>query len=105
MPTKTKAAGPEGKARETKTAQLVRLLTAKAGAEAAKLSKTLGWQTHSTRAAITGLKKDGFEIAAENPTAGKPTRYRITARPRPQDASANSDAAGPSAAAESVHAG
>lgn len=107
MTTKTKVSNSQAKPRETKKAQLVRLLKAKAGADAETLSKTLGWQTHTTRAAITGLKKDGFEIATEKPAAGAPTRYRIVAGPKPkqQGAPGSAEAAGPSAAAESVHAG
>lgn len=34
-----------------------------------------------TRAALTGLRKAGFEIAATKSEDGKPTRYRITAEP------------------------
>lgn len=109
MTMKTKVVSPQTKPRETKKAQLVRLLKTKAGTDAETLSKTLGWQTHTTRAAITALKKDGFEIATEKPAAGKPTRYRIVAEPKPkpksEDTPAGAQAAGPSAAAESGHAG
>jgi predicted ArsR family transcriptional regulator len=105
MTTKTKVADSQAKPRETKKAQLVRLLKAKAGSDAETLSKTLGWQTHTTRAAITGLKKDGFEIASEKPAAGGATRYRITAVPKQQDAPTSAGAASPSTAVESVHAG
>ncbi len=68
---------------QTKRAQLIALLGAKTGADIEALSKTLGWQQHSIRAALTGLRKAGFEIARETPASGGAARYRITARPEP----------------------
>ncbi|MDU8913423.1 DUF3489 domain-containing protein [Aestuariicoccus sp. MJ-SS9] len=66
---------------KTKKAQLIQLLTRKAGADVATISDKLGWQSHTTRAALTGLRKAGFEISAENPGEGKPLSYRITGQP------------------------
>ena len=57
------------------------MLTRKAGADVATISEKLGWQSHTTRAALTGLRKAGFEISAEKPGEGKPLSYRITAQP------------------------
>jgi len=57
------------------------MLTRKAGADVATISGKLGWQSHTTRAALTGLRKEGFEISAEKPGDGKPSCYRITASP------------------------
>jgi hypothetical protein len=71
-----------GKPRETKKTRLIRLLSAKAGADVAAISGKLGWQPHTTRAAITGLKKAGYEVTTEKPDPDKPTRYRIVAGPR-----------------------
>ena len=94
------------KPRTTKKEQLIRLLSAKAGADAATISGKLGWQPHTTRAAITGLRKAGYEITAEKPDGGKPTRYRITAVPKPQDApTALAGATAATPAAEPAHAG
>lgn len=76
------------KPREAKKAQLIRLLSAKAGADAIAISSKLGWQPHTTRAAITGLKKAGYEITTEKPDPDKPTRYRIAAKPRAADPTA-----------------
>lgn len=67
--------------RVTKKDQLIRMLSAKAGAEIGAVSEKLGWQTHTTRAALSGLRKAGFELVGETPGDGKPTRYRIVARP------------------------
>ena len=66
---------------KTKQAQLIQLLTRKAGADVATISEKLGWQSHTTRAALTGLRKAGFEISAEKPGDGKASCYRITAQP------------------------
>ncbi|MCZ0814024.1 MAG: DUF3489 domain-containing protein [Pseudomonadota bacterium] len=71
--------------RTTKKEQLIRMLSGKAGSDVAALSRKLGWQSHTTRAALSGLRKAGYEIAAEKSNAGKPTRYRITAAPDPAD--------------------
>lgn len=81
--------------RITKKAQLIRMLRAKTGADIAAVSRKLDWQNHTTRAALTGLRKAGYNIAAEKPGDGKPTRYRITAEPRAElsaQAGAPSDA-------------
>ena len=74
-----------GKPKDTQKAQLIRLLSAKAGADVVAISGKLGWQPHTTRAAITGLKKAGYEVATEKPDPGKPTRYRIAAKPKAAD--------------------
>lgn len=66
---------------KTKKAQLIQMLTRKAGADVATISEKLGWQAHTTRAALTGLRKSGFEISAEKAGQGKPLSYRITSQP------------------------
>ena len=46
------------------------------------LQKATGWQAHSVRAALSGLRKNGYTIARVDPT--KPDGdavYRITAKP------------------------
>ena len=69
------------KPRETKRAQLIRMLKAKTGADVAQLSKKLGWQKHTTRAALTGLRKAGFAIERNASDGGGGSIYRITAEP------------------------
>ena len=66
---------------KTKKAQLIQLLSRKAGADVAMISDKLGWQTHTTRAALSGLRKAGYEVVGEKPDEGKPKRYRISAMP------------------------
>ena len=79
-PNSTQAKKPEAK-RQTKKQQLIRLLSGKAGADVATISGKLGWQQHTTRAALTHLRKDGYTVAAEKPEGGKAARYRIASAP------------------------
>lgn len=46
----------------TKQAKLVGILSRKSGVTLAKASEALGWQPHTTRATMTGLKKRGYVI-------------------------------------------
>jgi hypothetical protein len=62
----------------TKKAQLIKLLERKAGADVATISARFGWLPHTTRAALSGLRKAGYGIDAEKPKRDKPARYRIT---------------------------
>lgn len=62
----------------TKQAKLVSLLSRKSGATLAAASETLGWQTHTTSATMTGLRKRGYAIERQA-RDGKPSIYRIDA--------------------------
>lgn len=62
----------------TKQAKLVSMLSRKSGATLAKASETLGWQRHTTRATMTGLRKRGYVIERQA-RDGKPSVYRIDA--------------------------
>ncbi len=66
----------------TKRARLIVLLKAAGGADTATLSDALGWQQHSTRAALTGLRKTGFTIERTTPDGAGAATYRITAEPK-----------------------
>lgn len=68
-------------AHHTKKEQLIRLLSTRAGRDIPTISRAFGWQAHSTRAALSGLRKAGYELAMEKAAKGKPARYRITAAP------------------------
>lgn len=72
----TFATTPSG-APKSKKAQLIKLLRAKAGSDIASLSTKLGWQHHTTRAALSGLRKAGHEIVKVPPTTGGLALYRI----------------------------
>ncbi len=70
--------------RITKKARLISLLSKGRGVDVGSLSKKLGWQTHSTRAALTGLRKSGYVIELTKPGNGKPSRYHISSIPAEQ---------------------
>jgi DNA-binding transcriptional regulator PaaX len=53
------------------------LLKASAGREIAALSRELGWQPHTTRAALTRLKKSGYAIEKLPRQNNGGSRYRI----------------------------
>jgi uncharacterized protein DUF3489 len=67
--------------RTTKKDQLIKLLSSKAGREIKVISETLGWQHHTTRAALSGLRKAGYDLTAEKAAGGKQARYRINSVP------------------------
>ena len=60
----------------TKQAKLVGMLTRKSGVTLIKASLALGWQKHTTSAAMTSLKKRGYQIEREA-RDGKDAIYRI----------------------------
>ena len=64
---------------KTKKQELIQLLNRKSGADVATISDKLSWQTHTTRAALSGLRKAGYEVVGDKPGEGKPARYRISA--------------------------
>jgi chromosome segregation and condensation protein ScpB len=59
----------------TKKAQLLDLLTTDEGVTIEQLAKTFSWQAHTVRAALTGLRKTGYEI--ERSAGDGTSRYRI----------------------------
>ncbi|HCQ64571.1 MAG TPA: hypothetical protein DIU07_05045 [Rhodobacteraceae bacterium] len=64
---------------ETKAAILKKLLSRKAGADLDALQSATGWQRHSVRAALSGLRKAGYTIDRRDTEApGKGPTYRIT---------------------------
>jgi len=71
------AAEPTG--RITKQATLIAMLSDDAGASVPTLSETLKWQIHTVRAALTGLRQKGHELARTKDADGT-TVYRITGR-------------------------
>jgi predicted ArsR family transcriptional regulator len=74
-------AGRRAPSRPTKRNRLVRLLRASAGREIAALSRNLGWQAHTTRAALTRLKKSGYAIEKLPRQKNGASRYRIAGEP------------------------
>jgi len=82
-PGKSKSAGKDTPAgrhtprRTTKKDRLVRLLKAVAGRDIATLSRALGWQPHTTRAALTRLRQAGYAIEKLPRRKSGGSRYRI----------------------------
>ncbi|PHQ60310.1 MAG: hypothetical protein COC03_02755 [Robiginitomaculum sp.] len=62
----------------TKQEKLVVLLCRKTGATLEQISERLGWQRHTSSAAMTGLKKRGYKIERVS-EGGKTSRYIIRA--------------------------
>jgi hypothetical protein len=60
---------------ETKIGTVIRQLGQAGGASLDELVAATGWQPHTTRAAITGLRKKGHTIAKAK--VGGATRYSI----------------------------
>ena len=90
--TKKSGAKPKKQSRVTKKDQLIKLLSGKAGADIKMLSEKLGWQQHTTRAALTGLRKTGYEIAGEKPANGGMSKYRIMSAPSRERSTATTEA-------------
>lgn len=68
--------------RETKSAILRKLLSRKAGADLTTLQSATGWQPHSVRAALSGLRKAGYTINRADPAkTGGGAVYRIISGP------------------------
>ncbi len=61
----------------TKKQRLIDLLSGAKPVAAEKVSKTLDWQPHTVRAAITGLRKAGFVIDTTKGSDCGGTCYRI----------------------------
>ena len=79
IPTEQRKSQANARARKrtTKKEQLIKLLGTKSGADIKSLSEKLGWQQHTTRAAMSGLRKSGFSIIGTKPARGGLALYRI----------------------------
>ena len=62
---------------ETKTNLVLKLLRRSQGAVLSELVETTGWLPHTTRAALTGLRKKGYVL--EKTRRGDVSCYRISA--------------------------
>ncbi len=60
----------------TKQTRLVAMLSRKSGVTIAKASEILEWQHHTTRAALAGLRKRGYQIKRQD-REGKASVYVI----------------------------
>jgi hypothetical protein len=65
----------------TKLAQVIGMLERTEGAAISELMSVTGWLAHTTRAALTGLRKRGYTVELEKGPKDQESRYRITAMP------------------------
>jgi hypothetical protein len=65
-------------ARPSKKAAILNLLQRPNGAAISDLTAATGWQVHSVRAALTGLRKEGRDLVRSRDAAGM-THYRLAA--------------------------
>lgn len=65
----------------TKLAQVIAMLERTEGAAISELMIATGWLAHTTRAALTGLRKRGYTVELEKGAGTQESRYRITAMP------------------------
>ncbi len=65
-------------ARRTKADTILDLVQRPTGASISELTKATGWQPHSVRAALTGLRKKGREVERSKDDQGV-SRYSIAA--------------------------
>ncbi len=61
----------------SKITQVIRLISRETGASLPELISATGWLPHTTRAALTGLRKRGYAVIGERQKKGGPL-YRIT---------------------------
>lgn len=61
----------------TKKSRLITLLKARNGARTPTICKLLGWQKHTVRAALSGLRKEGHVITVSKSARDGVTVYRI----------------------------
>ena len=67
----------------SKKARLIGMLRQPAGSTIVEISAALGWQAHTTRAAITGLCKSGHTVQTSRPADdGAGLTYRIVSKPQ-----------------------
>ncbi|MEQ8441305.1 MAG: DUF3489 domain-containing protein [Alphaproteobacteria bacterium] len=69
---------PKAPAKGGKTDAILKLMRRKQGATVLALQEATGWQSHSVRAALTGLRKKGINVARDKNGRGE-TIYRASA--------------------------
>ena len=65
----------------TKIAQVIALLERPGGATLAELVAATGWLLHTTRAALTGLRKRGYAVGIDRADKARGSVYRIEPTP------------------------
>jgi hypothetical protein len=75
-PSRRETASGQGPRAGSKQALVISLLSRAKGATLDQLVEATGWLPHTTRTALTGLRKKGHELARSNNASGQ-TVYRI----------------------------
>lgn len=75
----------------TKSAAVCQMLARPKGASVKEMMATTGWQNHSVRAFLTGLRKKGESLVREEHPSGE-TVYRIEEQDAAESEIANVDA-------------
>ena len=78
---KSFSGGQNNRRGPTKGDRLIQLLKTSSGRDIAAVSAKLDWQPHTTRAAISRLRKAGYVIEKLPPGKQGGTRYRISGAP------------------------
>ncbi len=82
------AASPTSPRGGTKIAQVVELLQRGDGATLAELVAATGWLPHTTRAALTGLRKRGYAVGIDRADKVRGSVYRIEPTEMEEDSAA-----------------
>ncbi len=72
------AASPVAPRSGTKIDDVVKMLRRPEGATIDALGKAMGWLPHTTRAALTGLRKRGYAVGRSRAGDGGPSVYRLS---------------------------
>jgi hypothetical protein len=78
-PTAAAAHLPGAPVRPSKKSTIVALLHQPEGAAISELTAATGWQAHSVRAALTGLRKEGKDLVRAKDATGV-THYRLASQ-------------------------
>jgi Protein of unknown function (DUF3489) len=79
-PSQSRRAEPPQPRAGSKQGQLITMLSRDEGVSIIEIATALGWLPHTTRAALTGLRHKGYELAREI-TGERGSIYRIIAMP------------------------
>ncbi|GEP06691.1 DUF3489 domain-containing protein [Methylobacterium oxalidis] len=74
------APAPAEPAAWTKVARLLALLRREDGADLAALAAATGWQSHTVRAALTGLRHKGYVLSRDKRAGDGVSLYRVAPR-------------------------
>jgi predicted ArsR family transcriptional regulator len=73
-----------GSKTRSKKGRLIQLLSNPKGARVLSLCKSLGWQKHTVRTAVSGLRTSGYVVEASASSKDGVTVYKITGKPDPE---------------------